>query len=209
MLFLIRGPFLSTSIRLGRNLSKFLSTIKHPVIFCTLALPLSPSVSLAVFSPAPLPFPWPWLPGSWGLAKACVPEGASEEMERGGKAGAERQAPKPQLQQPCLAFLSPVLSLTSLGFARSWPGTHPSSAINQRRGVVCAFVLIENWLERGWYGGPPNKAVEFTQRVNRGGSLSLTDKMPVAQIVTLWRDEMDAEKLDALRWGVRECEGIG
>ncbi len=88
MLFLIRGPFLSTSSRLGRNLSKFLSTIKHPVIFCTLALPLSLSVSLAVLFPPPLPLPWPWLPGSWGLAKACVPEGASEEMERGGRAGA-------------------------------------------------------------------------------------------------------------------------
>ncbi len=130
MLFLIRGPFLSTSSRLGRNLSKFLSTIKHPVIFCTLALPLSLSVSLAVLFPPPLPLPWPWLPGSWGLAKACVPEGASEEMKRGGRAEAGRQAPKPQLRQPCLAFLSPLLSLTSLGFARSWPGTRPSSAIN-------------------------------------------------------------------------------
>lgn len=152
LLFLIRRPFLSTSSHLDRNLSKFLSKIKHPVIFCTLALPLSLSVSLAVLFPLPLPLAWSWLPGSWGLAKACVPEGASEEMERGGRAGAERQAPKPHLRQPCLAFLSPVRSLTSLGFARSWPGTRPSSAINQRRGVVCAFVLIENWLERGWYG---------------------------------------------------------
>ncbi|CAM4553626.1 unnamed protein product [Leuciscus chuanchicus] len=37
-----------------------------------------------------------------------------------------------------------------------------------------------------WRPGPPNKAVEFTQRANRGGSL--TDKKPGAQIVTLRRE---------------------
>ncbi|KAL6471164.1 hypothetical protein MHYP_G00198140 [Metynnis hypsauchen] len=116
---------------------------------------------------------------SWGLAKACVPGGAREEMERerGGKARAQRQAPKPQLQQqPCLCLPLPFLSphFTKQG---NWPGTLPSSAINQRerRGVVCASVCVCADRELAgtgvvvWRPGPPNKAEEFTQRANEGG----------------------------------------
>lgn len=51
----------------------------------------------------------------WFLAKACVPEGASEEMERG-RSGAERQTPN----HSCSSLASPVLSLTSLSKEPAW-----------------------------------------------------------------------------------------
>ncbi|KAL7848861.1 hypothetical protein SRHO_G00204840 [Serrasalmus rhombeus] len=104
------------------------------------------------------------------------------ERERGGKARAQRQAPKPQLQQqPCLCLPLPFLSphFTKQG---NWPGTLPSSAINQRerRGVVCASVcvcvLIESWRGRGWWYGDQDLPTKLksspSERMREGGRLT-------------------------------------
>lgn len=55
--------------------------------------------------------PWFLVPGAWPR-RVSLEEPERRWREKGGRAGAERQTPKPQLQQPCLAL--PSLSLPSL-----------------------------------------------------------------------------------------------
>ena len=128
--------------------------------------------------PSPLLFPffsplaWSWLPGSWGLAKACVPGGAREEMERGGSKGL-----RSRLQNhSCSSLSSPLLSsplmppLPCLALSPALPlirGEGYFSACvfvcEGERCWLCEWlteclcvsprVLIESWMGRHrWYG---------------------------------------------------------
>lgn len=57
--------------------------------------------------------PWFLIPGAWPR-RVSQEEPKRRWREKGGRAGAERHTPKPQLQQPCLAL--PSLPLLSLHF---------------------------------------------------------------------------------------------
>lgn len=143
--------------------------------------------SLPFLSCSPLfsPLAWSWLPGSWGLAKACVPGGAREEMERGGSKGVQGPPPKPQLQQPllssnafpsCLAH-SPALPLIRRGGyfnayvflcqeERCWLCEWATECLCVS---VCADRELDGSAVMVWRPGSHNKAGEFTQRTKAGG----------------------------------------